>query len=459
MNKKKLLSASLVGVMGMMALTGCGDSKDSGNGNGGGGAVSKDADATKGTVRFLNFKPEIADAWQTVIDDFTAETGIEVELKTAASGTYEQTLKADIAKKDAPTLFTINGPVGYASWKNYCADLSATDLYSWLTDKSIAITDGSGVYGIPYVVEGYGIIYNNAIMDKYFASENKTTSYASMDEVNNFEALKAVTEDMQALKDELGIEGVFASTSFSAGEDWRWQTHLANLPIHYELKEKGVSDLETIDFSYAENYKNIFDLYTNNSVTEKSMLATKKVDDSMAEFALGKCAMVQNGNWGWGQVSGVDGNVVNAEDVKFLPIYTGVEGEENQGICIGTENFWAVNSNASAEDQAATVKFMEWLMNSEKGRDHCTNTLGIIAPFSTFGDGETPTDPLAQEVLRWMSSGANTVTWDFTIFPSQTFKDNFGADLLSYCSGNMDWDTVVSNTKDSWATEKAAIAE
>lgn len=458
MIKKKLLSASLVGVMGVLALTGCGDKDDSGNGNGG-AKVNTTADATKGTVRFLNFKPELADAWPTVIDDFTAETGIEVELKTAASGTYEQTLKADIAKKDAPTLFIINGPVGYASWKNYCADLSGTDLYSWLSDKSMAISEGSGVYGIPCVVEGYGIIYNNAIMDKYFASENKNTSYASMDEVNNFEALKAVTEDMQAMKDELGIEGVFASTSFSAGQDWRWQTHLANLPIHYELKDKGVSDLETIDFSYAENYKNIFDLYTNNSVTEKSMLATKKVDDSMAEFALGKCAMVQNGNWGWGQVSGVKGNVVNAEDVKFLPIYTGVEGEENQGICIGTENFWAVNSNASAEDQAATVKFMEWLMNSEKGRDHCTNTLGIIAPFSTFGDGETPTDPLAQEVLRWMASGSNTVTWDFTIFPSQTFKDNFGADLLSYCSGNMDWDTVVSNTKDSWATEKAAIAE
>ncbi|MBQ4521684.1 MAG: extracellular solute-binding protein [Lachnospiraceae bacterium] len=459
MNKKKLLSASLVGVMGMMALTGCGDKDDSGSGNGGGAAVDITADATKGQVRFLNFKPEIADAWQTVIDDFTAETGIEVTLKTAASGTYEQTLKADIAKKDAPTLFTINGPIGYASWKKYCADLSGTDLYSWLSDKGMAISEGSGVYGIPYVVEGYGIIYNNAIMDKYFASANKTTSYTSMDEVNNFEALKAVTEDMQALKDELGIEGVFASTSFSAGEDWRWQTHLANLPIHYELKEKGVLDLETIDFSYAENYKNILDLYINNSVTEKSMLATKKVDDSMAEFALGKCAMVQNGNWGWGQISGVDGNVVNADDVKFLPIYTGVEGEESQGICVGTENFWAVNTNASAEDQAATVKFMEWLFNSEKGKNHCTNTLGFIAPFNTFSDSETPTDPLAKEVIRWMNSGVSAVTWDFTIFPSQTFKDNLGADLLSYCSGNMDWDTVVSNTKDSWATEKAAIAE
>ena len=454
--KKKLLSASLVGVMSAMALTGCGDK--SGN-NEAGAAIKEGGDAAKGTVRFLNFKPEQAEAWQSVIDDFTAETGIQVELKTAASGTYEQTLKADIAKKDAPTLFNINGPIGYASWKNYCADLSGTDLYSWLTDKSIAISEGSGVYGIPYVVEGYGIIYNNAIMDKYFASENKTTSYSSMDQVNNFAALKAVAEDMQNMKDELGIEGVFASTSFSAGEDWRWQTHLANLPIHYELKEKGVMDLETIDFKYAENYKNIFDLYTTYSVTEKTMLATKKVDDSMAEFALGKCAMVQNGNWGWGQISGVSGNVVNAEDVKFLPIYTGVEGEENQGICIGTENFWAVNSNASADDQAATIQFMEWVFNSEKGKSHCTKTLGFIAPFNTFSDSETPTDPLAKEVLRWMASGKNTVSWDFTIFPSQTFKDNLGADLLSYCSGGLDWDTLVSNTKDSWKNEKAAIAK
>lgn len=457
MNKKKLLSASLVGVMGVLALTGCGG-KDSGS-EGGGAAVKTDGDATKGTVRFLNFKPEAQAAWEKAIADFTAETGIKVDLKTAASGTYEQTLKADIAKKDAPTLFNLNGPVGYAQWKSYCADLSGTDLYSWLTDKSMAISEGSGVYGIPYVVEGYGIIYNNSIMNKYFASENKTTSYSSMDDVNNFEALKAVVEDMQAMKGELGIEGVFASTSFSAGEDWRWQTHLANLPIHYEFKDAGVSDLEKIDFKYAENFKNIFDLYTNNSVTEKTLLATKTVDDSMGEFALGKCAMVQNGNWGWGQVSGVSGNVVNAEDVKFLPIYTGVSGEENQGICVGTENFWAVNTKASADDQAATIQFMEWVFNSDKGKEHCVNGLGFIAPFTTFGDGEVPADPLAKEVSRWMNNGSQLVTWDFTYFPSQTFKDNLGADLLAYCSGNTEWDTVVSNTKDNWASEKAAIAE
>jgi ABC-type glycerol-3-phosphate transport system substrate-binding protein len=96
---------------------------------------------------------------------YTEETGVAVKVVTAASGTYEETLKSEVAKTDAPTLFQINGPIGYNTWQDYCLDLSDTKLYSWLLDKSLAVTgkDG-GVFGIPYVVEGYGIIYNNAIM-------------------------------------------------------------------------------------------------------------------------------------------------------------------------------------------------------------------------------------------------------------------------------------------------------
>ena len=90
---------------------------------------------------------------------------------TASSGTYESTLKSEVAKKNPPTLFQINGPIGYHNWKDYCLDLADTEVYNNLTDKDMAIrgVDGKGVYGIPYVVEGYGIIYNDAIMEKYFA--------------------------------------------------------------------------------------------------------------------------------------------------------------------------------------------------------------------------------------------------------------------------------------------------
>ena len=442
---KKILALALVLVLALAMFTGC----------------SKKEEEVK-EIRYLNFKPEIAEVYDKIAKDYEAETGIKVIVETAANNEYESTLMSKMATDEAPTLFQINGPRGYLNWKDYCADLTNTELYKHLTDKGLAVTVDGKAYGIPYVVEGYGIIYNNAIMDKYFALKNKGTDYKSMDEIVGFDALKAVVEDMQAHKAELGIDGVFASTSLKTGEDWRWQTHLANIPVYHEFTAGNVdltSDAtKKIEFKYGENFKNIFDLYINNSVIEPKLLGTKKVDDSMAEFALGKCAMVQNGNWAWGQISGVKGNKVSAEDIKYLPIYTGVEGEEKLGLCVGTENFFAINSQASEGAQKAAADFIYWLYSSEKGKDFVTNKLGFIAPFDTFEDDEKPTDPLAKEVLAWMEKdGVSSVPWNFTLFPTQTFKDNFGANLLQYAQGTKTFEDVSKQVVSDWEKESAAI--
>ena len=420
------------------ALVGCGSSKKK-----------------TGSVYYLNFKPEVAEVWEEIADTYTKETGVDVRVITAASGTYEQVLQSEIAKREAPTLFQINGSIGYETWSKFCLDLKDTELYDHLLDKSLAVESNGGVYGIPYVVEGYGIIYNDSIMKKYFALPDKAVSISSAEEINNYDLLKAVVEDMTAHKEQLGIEGVFASTSFSSGEDWRWQTHLMNLPIYYEFNDKGVNDLDEIDFTYADNFKNIFDLYVDNSCTDKMELGSKTVSDSMEEFAQGKVAMVQNGNWAWSQIESMDGNVVGEDDVKFLPIYIGVDGEESQGICIGTENYFSVSSWASKEDQQATIDFVEWLFTSDVGKDYVTNKLGFIAPFDTFNDDEEPDDPLAQQVIAAMSDDSKqSVAWNFTAFPGQLFKDQFGADLLSYVKGEMTWDDVVSDAKTQWKEQK-----
>jgi raffinose/stachyose/melibiose transport system substrate-binding protein len=412
-----------------------------------------------GEVYYLNFKPEVAEVYQKIADEYKLETGVTLKVVTAASGTYEQTLKSEIAKSDAPVLFQINGPVGYAAWKDYCADLKDTDLYKHLSDKNLAVTDAGGVFGVPYVVEGYGIIYNNAVMVKYFALAGAKA--ASMAEINNFATLKAVVEDMTAKKSQLGIKGVFSSTSLKPGEDWRWQTHLADVPVFYEFRDNNIDIKDpaatmTIKFQYSDNFKNIFDLYLNNSTTAPTLLGSKSVDDSMAEFALGQSAMVQNGNWAWGQISGVAGNVVKAEDVKFLPIYTGMPGEEKQSINVGTENFFAINKQASPEKQKLAEDFIWWLYSSAKGKAFVTKDLGFIAPFDTFADNEKPTDPLAKEVIRYISdTNLYNVAWNFTVFPDQTFKNNFGAALLQYAQGTMKWADVKQLFIDQWKIEKA----
>ncbi len=465
----KLLALLLALVLVAGSLAACGKKEEATNDTPNTSTEENKSEGTAATeekvdeIYYLNFKPEIAEVYNAIAKDYEAETGVKVKVVTAASGTYEQTLKSEVAKNDPPTIFQINGPVGYEAWKDYTADLSGTKLYSYLSDPSLAVKSGDGVYGIPYVVEGYGIIYNNAIMNKYFALTDRATTVASMEEVNNFTTLKAVVEDMTARKDDLGIKGVFASTSLGAGEQWRWQTHLANMPLYYEFKDNTAFDstvlaglaANEIEFKYAENFKNIFDLYVNNSATQKGLLGSKTVNDSMAEFALGQVAMVQNGNWAWSQISGVEGNVVAAEDIKFLPIYTGIAGEETQGLSIGTENYFAINSKATPAKQEASIAFLEWLFTSDKGKDYVTNQLGFIAPFSTFDEDEKPADPLAKEVLAWMEKDVTSVGWTFAAFPSEQFKNYFGDALLEYVQDSKTWDEVVAVVKDSWKSERA----
>ncbi|MBR6531252.1 MAG: ABC transporter substrate-binding protein [Clostridia bacterium] len=417
--------------------------------------------ANTGTVYFLNFKPEVADIYKEIAAKYKEEKGVDVKVVTAASNTYETTLKSEIAKADAPTIFQINGPVGYKAWANYCEDLSDTKLYSYLTDKSLAVKNESGVYGIPYVVEGYGIIYNDAIMRKYFALKDKAVSISKATDIKNFETLNAVVTDMTKHKKELGIDGVFASTSMGSGEQWRWTNHLASVPVYYEMKDIDdgstiVSTLEKaeIDFDYSKNFKNIFDMYLNNSTTQKGLLSGKSVDNAMAEFALGKAAMVQNGNWAWEQIAKVGGNTVRPEDVKYLPIYMGMEGEEKQGLCIGTENYLAINKNASAEDKKASIEFLEWLFSSETGKNYVVNKLKFISPFNTFKDDEMPEDPLAKEILSWMKKDVNNLEWTFNSFPGQQFKDDFGNALLEYVQGSKDWSHVEKTFRNSWKNER-----
>lgn len=406
------------------------------------------------SVYFLNFKPEQDAAYQQIAEEYTAETGVPVKIVTAASGNYEQTLRTEIGKSDAPTLFQMNGPTGFATWKDYTADLTDFSLAKELNADVTPLTAEDGtVRGVPFAVEGFGIIYNEEIVDKYFALPNPAVG--SIDEVTNFEALKKLAEDMQSKKEDLGIDGTFASTSLATGEDWRWQTHLANGPMHYEFEDLGTPDTADVEFKYNEEFKNLFDLYLQNSTVEPTLAPAKAVSDSMAEFALGQAAFVQNGNWAWSQIADVNGNVVKEDKIKFLPMYMGLPNEETTGINVGTENYFAVNSKASEEDQQATKDFLEWLFTSEKGKAHVINDLGFIAPFSNYSETDVPADPLAQQVQEAISNGEiSTLPWDFQYFPSQQFKDLFGGNLAQYAAGNMEWSEVVSKFVEDWAAEK-----
>ena len=412
---------------------------------------STSGDDAKGKVYYLNFKPEAADQWAALAKEYTKEKGVDVKVQTAASGTYEQTLKSEIAKTEAPTLFQVNGPVGYQNWKKYTADMSNTDVYKELTNQDVALKDGDKVVGVPYVMETYGLIYNKDILNKYFALDGAKAT--SMDEIDNFDTLKAVADDMQARKDELGIKGAFTSAGFDSSSDWRFKTHLANLPLYYEFKDDNVTEQPaTIKGTYLPNYKKIFDLYITDSTTDPTQLSAKTGDDANSEFALGEAAFYQNGTWAW---TDLQKSGMKAESVGMMPIYTGVKGEEKQGLATGSENYWCINDKASDADKKATEDFLSWVITSDTGKKAISQDMGFTTPFKTFDDVKFD-NPLTEAAVEDQKSGKTQVSWNFTMMPSEEWKNKVGQALLEYAQGTGKWDAVKTAFVDGWASEYEA---
>ena len=447
MKKKKIIAMLLCTAMVGGMVAGCGSSGSSDE-----GSKSAKGDA-KGKVYYLNFKPEQADQWVDLAEKYTEETGVQVDVQTAASGTYESQLKSEMAKDEAPTLFQVNGPVGLATWKDYCYDLSDSAIYKDLQSDDYALKEGDEVKGIAYVIETYGLIYNKALLNKYF--ELPDAEITSIDDLNNFDALKKVADGIQAHKDDLGVEGAFTSAGMDSSSDWRFKTHLANLPIYYEYKDEGISSTDAIKGTYLDNYKQIWDLYLKDSTCDPSMISSKTGDDAASEFALGEAVFYQNGTWAYNDIKD---NEVADEDLGMLPIYIGVDGEEDQGLCTGSENYWCVNKNASEEDIQATLDFLQWVVESDEGRDAMANEMGFVTPFTTF-DEYLPANPLVEANSEYTKAGKTPVSWNFTTMPSEQWKNDLGSALLEYAQGTGQWDAVQKAFVDGWATEYAAANE
>ena len=426
---KKFLAMLLALVM-ALSLVACGEKKDDSKTEGG--------DTATGKVYYLNFKPEQDQDWQDLAKAYTEETGVPVTVLTAASGTYEEKLTSEIAKTDAPTLFQVNGPVGLASWKDYCYDLKDSQIYGELTSDSFALKDGDAVAGIGYVIESYGLITNKTLLEK--------AGY-TVEDIQSFEDLKKVAEDITARKDELGF-AAFTSAGMDGSSDWRFKTHLANLPIYFEYQADGINSTDAIKGTYLDNYKAIFDLYINNSTCAPADLSGKTGTDSENEFLNGKAVFFQNGSWEYSALSAK----YSDDEMTMIPIYIGVGDEANQGLCTGTENYWCVNKDAAPEDIQATLDFMYWCVTSDKGTQALANDMGFVIPFKKAAESPNLFVKVDKELT---AAGKTPVSWNFTTMPSEQWKNDVGSALTAYAAGTGDWEAVKTAFVDGWAKEAA----
>ena len=438
---KKIIALVLCLVM-VFALCACGESNTATTAPAADTATEAPAEepAAAGSVYYLNFKPESDEAWQALAETYTKQTSVPVTVVTAASGTYDQTLTSEMDKSEAPTMFQVGNPGAVATWGEYCLDLTGTDVYNEMTTHAFdQVGDDGFTYSIGYCYECYGIIVNKALLEQ---------AGHSIDEIKDFESLKAVADDIHARAGELGFDA-FSSAGLDGSSSWRFSGHLANMPLYYEFRDDGITaQPETIKGTYLDNFKMVWDLYTTDSATTGADLLTSTGDASEAEFGEGKAVFFQNGSWEYASLIGEKFNMDPA-NLQMIPIYCGVEGETDAGLCSGTENCWAVNCEADEEDIQATLDFMKWVVTSDEGTTMLAEEFGPCP----FKSAKTPENVFFADAANLTNEGKYVVTWAFNFTPA---VDDWRAGVVDalgqYTAGTGDWDAVVSAFVDGWAT-------
>lgn len=426
--KKKIMALLMVACMGVACFAGCGNKSES---------------SANGSVYWLNFKPEADEALQEIAATYTEQTGVPVKIVTAASGNYESTLTAEMDKSDAPTLFVIGNQASVKTWGDYAIDLKGTDVYNELTTDDFTLYDADGrAVSMGYCYESFGIITNTKLLAE---------AGHSVDEITNFESLKAVADDIHARADELGFDA-FTSSGMDDSSSWRFSGHLANMPLYYEAQADNWTECPSeIKGTYLDLYKNIWDLYITDSAIDPATLATGGYD-AEAEFINGEAVFYQNGTWEYSNLSAA----WNDDEMQMIPIYCGADGEENAGLCSGTENCWAVNANASEADQQATLDFMYWLVTSEEGTTMMAEQFGEI-PYKNAAANE---NKFFQDANALLADGKYTVDWTFNYTPNvDDWRAGVVAAMNQYDAGAGSWDDVVTAFVSGWATQYQAANE
>jgi raffinose/stachyose/melibiose transport system substrate-binding protein len=422
---KKVLSLLLVAVLCIGLFAGCGGTE-----------------TETGSVYWLNFKPESDEVLQEVAKMYTTETGVEVKVVTAAAGTYNQTLIAEMDKTDAPTMFVIGNQAAVAEWKDYAADLKDSAIAKELNTDAYNMYDESGkLVSVGYCYECYGIIVNPDLIAK--------AGY-KVEDIKNFAQLKKVAEDIHARADELGFDA-FSASDMDDSSSWRFTGHMANLEYFYESRDAGgwKSCPESLKGTYMENFKNLYDLCINNSLTDPKDLATGG-HDAQSQFTSGKAAFYVNGSWEYGAVAE---KVPNA---TMIPYYCGVEGEEKAGLNCGTENYWAINAKASEADQKATMDFMVWCVTDPEASRKLVDTFGVM-PYKSAAES---TNGFLAAANKYSADGCYVMDWATNYQPNvDEYRKTLVGALNAYNADQSDanWDKVETAFVDGWAHQYQAV--
>ena len=317
------------------------------------------------------------------------------------------------------------------------SDLTGTAIANELNTDAYNLYDDAGkLVSIGYCYECYGIIVNPDLVTK---------AGHSMDEIKDFAGLKAVVEDIHANAATLGFDA-FTSCDMDDSSSWRFTGHMANLEYFYEQKDNPWTECPaTITGAYMDNFKNLYDLCINNSLTAPTDLATGG-HDAGQEFKDGKAAFTVQGSWEYANY------VSSVPNATMIPYYCGVAGEDKAGLNCGTENCWAVNANVSEADQKATIDFMVWLVSDPDASAKMVEQLGILP----YKNAVESSNGFLTDAAEYTANGCYVMPWVTNYQPNvDEYRRGLVAALNQYNADQSaaNWEQFRIAFVDGWAAQ------
>lgn len=395
-----------------------------------------------GKVRFLNGVPEAREAWQKLAAMYSELNGVEVVVQTVTADDCEAALKEALESEDAPTGFQFHSAREFETLRSHCLDLTGTALLGQMTTGDFNLADSNGaVRAIGYSYEAYGIIVNKTLLEQ--------AGY-SLDAICDFATLEAAAKDIHSRSAELGFDA-FASSGLAPSSAWRFASDLASVPLYYEFRDRGVFGRQTdVTGTYLKQYRQIWDLYIQNSAADNVFLSSATEHMSLEEFATGTAVFIQHNASAYEELAASPYSM-DPGQLAMIPIYCGVEGEENAALCCNDKGYWAVNSAASEADRKATLDFLNWVVTSEYGISVLADHFGGL-PFKAAGNHSAGFYATANTLIMQGKYALTGCTVD-----DQEWETALAAALAVYAADQTDenWTKVEKTFVENWGIDTA----
>jgi raffinose/stachyose/melibiose transport system substrate-binding protein len=388
------------------------------------------------TLKMFQFKVEIADPLSRLIDEYQKQNpNVKIQVETVGGGSdYGAALLAKFNSGDKPDIFNNGGYTDLDKWIENLEDLSDQP---WVKDlvplAKEPMTKNGKLYGQPLNLEGYGFIYNKDLFTKAGITELPKT----------FTQLQSAASTLQGKGITPFVNGY--------GEWWVLGNHFANIPFARQPDpNKFIDGLNNGTTKIPGNavfndWMKLFDLQLQYG--NKNPLQTD-YKTQVTEFATGKAAMTQQGNWVQLQITQTNPDI----HVGFLPMPIDDDPASNDKLFVGVPNNWVVHKNSAVKDEAK--KFLNWLVSSDIGKKYITEEFKFIPAFTTITADEKILGPLAADIMTY-SKANKILSWNWFKFPGgEASSKKFGDSMQAYIAKQKTKDQLLNDFQQTWDSLK-----